>query len=236
MTKLINKNSIILVVLILIACGKSYAQDEPFIVDCPKGINVTKKMFSIAEREVTIGTVFTELIRNHCVSVGFEYSSTNLSRTEFEFRVSPTFNGYPKATKGKSTIVGNFSKIEFLLNMMVSEMPGYKWEINDETVNFVPIKDRDAEIQELLNFKINKFHIEKDADSSTLREKLKSAVKSKTDVVFNPQIISDSRDYKMREELNLSDITLKELLNKISKMKLGGWVIRRTDKNIEILI
>ena len=145
-------------------------------------------------------------------------------------------------------------KVSEVFDKIVGQMTNYKWEVNDSVVNIFPIRGRDERFKELLETKIEKFELgkfkvmTKDADESS-QESLKSKTvrdityslmvlkefrgwMSKNKLYFNPartgsSILLDAQyGRSVDSEMNFANVSFRELLNKITKIKKGGWILR----------
>ncbi len=116
-------------------------------------------------------------------------------------------------------------------------MKNYKWEVNDGVINFVPIKDRDSRYERLLNLRISSFTVRKTASMRSVRLKLMNLPEIKNFLNSNNLstsgnrggILSTTINREVGYELSFSNLTVKELLNKIAKTKGGGWILKKHD-------
>jgi hypothetical protein len=121
-------------------------------------------------------------------------------------------------------------------------MPNYKWEINDETVNIVPIKGRDSRFEKLLNTKIKNYLLVKSTGepSGNYIIAIRKAIYllpefSGTREVLGLSILERRFDtdgfslmLDLKEDLSFTNLTFRELLNGITKSKKGGWILKIT--------
>ena len=143
------------------------------------------------------------------------------------------------AEKHPITINAENERLEEVFNRIVPQMENYKWEINDGVINIFPAKGRDERFAKLLGLHIEKFAL---AEGKTVMD-------ITDNIVLLPQFSSfltenklffisfryretSSNDRKARygrvlgEKLEFSNLTLRELLNKCTKIKRGGWTLR----------
>jgi hypothetical protein len=140
------------------------------------------------------------------------------------------------------TVNAEDEKLEDVLNSIVGQMNNYKWEINDGVVNIFPIKGRDERYKRLLDVNIKNYNLEIENHNS----KTGMAIFEIRNRIFElPEVIEflnenkfyysdyresiDNHDRKLFVEVNFSNLTFKELLNKITKIKRGGWILKTND-------
>ena len=122
--------------------------------------------------------------------------------------------------------------LEDVLNMLVQQVPDYKWEIRDGVVNFVPVS-KDEFLQKFLNTHVKQFTARKGASKFEIRDaifglaevqgllKTSKVIISKFDYWTYPSI------YSKEVDLNVSDTDVRGILNKVvrdSEHKL--WVLQ----------
>ena len=129
-----------------------------------------------------------------------------------------------------------------VLNIIVGQMKNYKWEINDGVVNIFPSLGRDEKFEKLLELKINNFNLEL-ADRPLPNGKPIFLIRTK---IFElPEITKfleennlrfgryresvDNLRRKLKNEVNFSNLTFRQLLNKTTKIKRGGWILKEND-------
>jgi hypothetical protein len=145
-------------------------------------------------------------------------------------------------------------KLSEVFDTIVSQMTNYKWEVNDGVVNIFPIRGRDERFKELLETGIQKFELRKfklktnDGDESS-EESLKT--KTVRDITYSIMVLKEFGGWLKRNKLdfnparsgssillnaqygravdsgmNFSNVSFRELLNKITKTKRGGWILK----------
>lgn len=135
------------------------------------------------------------------------------------------------------------SRLEDVLNNIVGQMQNYKWEINDDVVDIYPIKGRDEKFERILDLNIRHFELE----TKNSNPQIKKPIFLIRNQIFKlPELTSfldenkfyynklyreslDNLDRKIPNELSFSNLTFRELLNKITKIKRGGWILKRSD-------
>lgn len=211
------------------------------------------KRITIKMKHESLGKVFSQLINDYDVAIGFEESildtqcddydfDTNLlpvrekrlisndNKTQIFVKVEQVF----KIEQHWITINIENGSLEEVLNIIVGQMENYKWDINNDVVNIFPIRGRDQRYEKLLRSNIKNFTLGKDETIAFVRVKI-FALPEFTKFLNENNIYSSSNrsgmlnslDRKILTEVNLSNITLRELLNKITKIKRGGWILKR---------
>lgn len=134
------------------------------------------------------------------------------------------------------------SKLEGVLNAIVGQMKNYKWEINDDVVNIFPIRGRDEKFADLLALNIQNFDLgigkprPKGNPIFLIRNRifeLPEVVKFLDDKkILHSKLYRESLDNlerKIPDVLNFSNLKFRDLLNKITKIKRGGWILKKRD-------
>ena len=221
-----------------------------------KEINLKYKRITIKMEKQPLGLVFRYLMENYDIPIGFEqsvldrnqidyYFDTNLpavathkqQNTDGSIKMTTTSETAFKAKLHPITLDFENGKFKDIFDQIVQQMENYKWEINDGVVNIFPIKGRDERFEKLLELKINKFTFEK---GNTVQD-------ITTNIVLLPEFqnfmkesnfyFSDFREgtnfvikaqygRTIDEGMNFSNLTFKELLNKVTKIKKGGWILK----------
>lgn len=210
-----------------------------------------EKKVELKDKRITIQIVnkplfdaFIKLIYLYDVPIGFEESTLDKVHDDyfFETNVPPEEQkknftnepvlGYSDIKNHLLTLNFKDARLEDVLNSIVKQMKNYVWEINNDVVNIYPIKGRDPRFEKLLNLRIREFAVPKGSEvgliqplivlnlpelKAFLSENNLYAESDRTDVWF--------LERPLPVELKFSDLTFKELLNGITKVKRGGWVL-----------
>jgi hypothetical protein len=129
--------------------------------------------------------------------------------------------------------------VENVLNQIVMQMQYYKWEINDGVVNITPIIGEDTRYKELLNVKLKHYslsapNIANFIKVESIRESLynlpefRTALRTNNLFFSGQRILSPNLNRNLTVSYDFSNLTFKELLNRITKVKRGGWILRRS--------
>lgn len=223
-----------------------------------------EKRITIQRENESLGTIFRDLIEKYDVPIGFEESSLDAKHSDYLFEVNlpvtgnEGFKSYSctradtgmvcpqrnfKAKDIKFTLNVENESLETVLNLIVSKMNNYKWEIIDEVVNIIPIAGRDPILEEFLNVKIKNFSVVQSSagngDGKRTISEIRLSILNTPElfdfrrghnlVVSSTRYMSPNLTWSIPQEMNFSNLTLIELLNKITKIKRGGWAIRMSD-------
>jgi hypothetical protein len=216
-------------------------------------VGLKDKRITVNMENKPLGYIFHRLVVNYDVPIGFERSETDRGNSDFDFttivpssekvfknrdknatitvKILPVF----KAKKHFFTIKAVDKSLEDVLNIIVQQMEGYRWEINNDVVNIFPIVGRDRNYEKLLKMKIAKFNLGEREITGLIRNKL-FALPEFSDFLnennLNVDTTSSTADPDnlfrfVPNGISFSNITFKELLNKITKIKRGGWILKQ---------
>jgi hypothetical protein len=181
-------------------------------------------------------------LMNRCdIAFGLEYSRLDAGHYDYEFEPN-LYHPFPHHLRdeppiaspvGTHPIILDFdnARLEDVVDSLVKQMKNYQWHIDDGVVNIFPAEGRDDRIVKLLALAIPKFSIKKPLFVASIRSKL-----MKLPELENPLtdtrifVIKGEGDFVLSElskEIELTDVTLKQLLNRATRIKRGGWVIRQ---------
>ena len=133
-------------------------------------------------------------------------------------------------------------KLRDVLDSIIKQRPNYKWEITDGVINFIPVKNRNPFIEKLFNTRIKSvslksytFDSEIDRQLEVIPEVAELLKLNNTTVndIYEISIIVGATYPKIEVNLDLSDVTFRELLNNIAK-KSGAnfWLVHlKTSEN-----
>jgi hypothetical protein len=227
-----NKKIIFLALFICLCFSSAIGQETP--------TDLKDKKITIKGKDKPLWAVFYRLMAAYDVPIGMEASTLDKGTSDFMFNPNLPYIGQEFSTRdGYYAVKNNLLTLEFenarletVLDEIVRQMKNYKWEINDGVVNIVPTKGRDARYEKLLELRIGNFSFQKDFNVAQIRN----------DVLDLPEVqkfLSDNKIFstKLRPytgnvsrslpiEMKFSDLTFRELLNKITKIKRGGWLLR----------
>jgi hypothetical protein len=216
--------------------------------------NLADERITIKMVKRPLGEVFKFLMQNYDVLIGFERSNLDIGKPDyyFETNLSTTVASESTVQDGlkvkisaehvflapnhRITVIAENKQLKKVFDTIVRQMRYYDWEINDGVVNIFPKEGRDLRFKELLETKINSFKFEKGETIWQLTTKIKEMPEIRAFLDDNKLYFSGKRSGLVEiletqygktidAEMNFSSMTFKELLNKITKIKRGGWAI-----------
>ncbi len=212
----------------------------------------TKRITLKLER-ASFGDVVRELNLKYDVMIGFEESLLDVHHNDYDFDTNVRFSNHwrPnfKVKENWITIDVQDEPLESILNLIVGQMRHYQWSINDDVVNIYPTKGRNPIYKNLLELAIADFTIRKDNPILGLRMNVFALPEVEEFLEANSLRTSPYRRDRgallrpLPYKISLQDVTLRELLNGVARIKQGGWILKRnklqraeseTDEYIEI--
>lgn len=202
-----------------------------------------------------LGKVFEKLINQYDIAIGFEESLLDKEHDDYKFEpnIPPQLakrndvadeSASPKILASISvewnfnvtdhliTVEAENQELRSVLDNIVGQMKYYQWEIMDGVVNIFPSQARDPHIEHLLELQIESFSLWKDAPLWVIRPRIIEMPEVQTYLNENKLMILRSRlgpKYLNRDigvELKIENVGMRDLLNKITKEKRGGWIIK----------
>lgn len=219
-----------------------------------------QKTVDLMDRKVTLHMtnkplfdVLKRLIYDYDVAIGFEESLLDKGHNDYHFEVNIPYDevNIPRSDGSKRLLSGfrpyienhlisvNYENAELkeVFNDIVKQMKNYDWEINEGVVNIYPINGRSPKFEKLLDLRIREFVVSKGAEVGIIQPLIVlQSLEFRTFLAENKLYAESDRlapwyiERPLPSELRFSNLTLKELLNAITKNKRGGWILR-TDKN-----
>lgn len=219
-------------------------------------VDLKDKRITIRMEAQPLGEVFEYLMKNYDITIGFEESTLDRGRSDYIFHTNvpgkpvhkmQSADGSIKFTTTSKrvfraelhpiTLYIEDGSVEEVFNEVVRQMENYKWEINDDVVNIFPVKGRDKRFEELMGTGVKRFTFEEGKKVEDIT----------TNIMLLPEFGSFMRKHKLRftgvrvgvnfvleaqygrvvdEGMDFSDLTFRHLLNRITKVKRGGWRLR----------
>lgn len=224
-------------------CGQ---EREPDLRD----LRITIKM-----ENQPLGAIFRYLMENYDIPIGFEQSTldrnhsdyrldTNLparprhtSRNAQGIEFTTTYEGFGKAEIHSITVDVKNGGVDEVFNQIVEQMGNYKWEINDGVINIFPTLTRDERFEKLLDLKIKRFALEKGKTVKDITATIKALPEFKVFMEKKQLHFSGARigmnfvikaqyGRMLDKEMDFSDLSFRDLLNKITKVKRGAWALK----------
>ena len=153
------------------------------------------------------------------------YSVTTTTERAFKAKLHPI------------TVTAENASLEEVFNQIVNQMENYKWEINDGVVNIFPIKGRDERFKQLLGLNIQRFTLERGKTIEDITTSIQSMhdflrFMGKNKLIFFG--VRTGANFALKAQygrtidagMDFSNLAFRDLLNKITKIKRGGWVLK----------
>lgn len=227
---------IVLNLLIVLGIGMSngFAQEN--------SNDLKDKKITLKLKDKPLSTVFLHLMVKYDVPIGMEGSTLENENADYVFNTNLPYR-IPGSTLVDSpyviknhllTVDVENASLETVMNEIVKQMKNYKWEINDEVVNIIPTIGRDKRYEKLLALNIDNFSFRKNFPIGQIRNDLLDLPEIKKFLSENKILSTKQRAFignvsrLLPAEMNYSNLTLRELLNKITKIKRGGWLLRQS--------
>jgi len=214
------------------------------------------KQITIKMENQPLGVVFRYLMENYDIPIGFEQSVLDRGHSDYAFQTNLPSSAQHVMKSADSNIQLDIraqrafdarthpitvnikdGSVEEVFTQIVKQMENYKWEINDDVVNIYPANGRDKRFEELMGTSVKWFTLEKD----------KKIYDITTNIMLLPEFRNFIRKYKFRFTgvrvgttflvdaqygrvldvgMDFSDLTFRDLLNRIIKVKRGGWILK----------
>lgn len=220
------------------------------------------KRITIRLNQKPLYTIFYQLIQRYDIAIGFEESALDRHHRDYYFgtNVAPS---EVRELEGRKEPLGPYSSQENLLTVdfkdvrlkevldeIVKQMRFYDWEIVDDVVNIYPIEGRDKRLEKLLNTKIERLELGAGNQVQLIQGQIMMALPEFEEFLTENGIDCDTaRPYSSFDErlmldgMAFSNVKFKQLLNSITRLKRGGWILQikrqKTKPNkefVEILI
>jgi len=205
-------------------------------------IPLAEKIITIHAEKKCFGEIFAYLMIKYDVAFGFEESTLDRDNDDYSLLPNLPFkddNGVSSYMFGGAkrlfTVHYDNGRLENILNDLVSQAPNYTWEISDDVVNIYPIRGRDSSFRSLLNSNVGSFYLKKGKPVGLIRTELLALPEFGTFLKENGLFSSPLRgdlnfiNRPLPSDLIFSNLTFRELLNKIAKSKRGGWILKQSD-------
>jgi hypothetical protein len=232
--KTMDKKIILLALLICLCFSGSFGQDN--------SVDLKAKKITLKLKDKPLWLVFQHLMVKYDVPIGLEGSTLDNGNADYAFNTNlPYINPNSKIIDGNYVIKNNLlnidvenASLETVLDEIVRQMKNYKWEINDDVVNIIPTKGRDERNEKLLALNISSFSFQKNFSIGQIRNNILDLPEIQT-FLSEQKIFSTkwrafvaSATRRLPVEMKFSNLTLRDLLNKITKIKRGGWLLRQS--------
>jgi len=183
------------------------------------------------------------------VPIGFEESALDSDHNDFYFqpnipRFKPeSFIDEPEQYRITETdhhlISLRFENAPLadVMKAIVSQMSNYDWRVMDGVINIFPTKGRNLKFERLLDVRISSFRLVKGDDVTWIQPRvlfetpeIQSFLKSHDLNAESDRFVPWYTERPLPTGADFSNLTFRELLNGITKIKGGGWLLR-SDKS-----
>lgn len=225
---------------------------------------LNEKRITIQMANKPLFTVFARLTLKYDIAIGFEESALDSSHSDYFFETNvPSKELRPQFARDKEFVsedpeVRNHlisvdfidAPLEEVINDIVRQMQHYAWNIKDDVVNIYPIRGRDATLRKLLELRIKEFSAMEGIQVSLLPVLLWRLPEFESFIADHHLRVMRERSHALwflttplSAQVKLTDLTFGDLLNAVTRIKRGGWILRynkdyrNEEKNIiEILL
>lgn len=210
-----------------------------------------------------LGLVFRELMSKHNLNIGFEQSTRDQGKNYFDFDTNMPLEGIfsrqsPDASVSVQVSVRhNFNagsypvslnlvnaSIEDVFNAIVPQMKNYGWEMRDGVINIFPVSERDKRLAALLDLKIRHFQLREGSMVADIIPALLDLPEFQqfrriNRITFSPiregseTLIGMQYGRRIDGAMQFENITFRDLLNRITRIKRGGWILKIQGKTNE---
>jgi hypothetical protein len=243
-------------ILIASAILSVFHVGTPALVSGQHAVDLNKVTVTIRAEKQPLGAVLRYLMERYDLCIGYEQSMIDRNKSDYDFHTNlpkrepslthaiegditatTTSEKVFKAPLHPITISFDRATMNEVLDEIVRQMDNYKWEYSNGVVNITPIKGRDSRFEKLLSLKVNNFKLEtgrKVEDITTNITLLPEFRKFVTDNNFQLLPVREGFNFvieaqygkPIEAEMNFSDITFRDLLNRITRSKRGGWILK----------
>lgn len=134
------------------------------------------------------------------------------------------------------------ARLEDVLNEIVGQETGYRWELRDGVINIMPITSRDDFVEKLLNTEVRRFDQPKKLGKFQIRDAIvelpevvallrrNGITASHYGYFYSPSNVNESTD------LSISGTDVRGILNRvIRETEHNMWIVSRSGKNLNSL-
>jgi hypothetical protein len=192
---------------------------------------------SITMKEEAFGTVLGYLANRYDLSFGVELAPGDGETHNFQFAINrrTAEAGFLfTETRTRFSLDLKDAGLAEVMDAIVGQMQGYRWEISEDVVNIIPAECRDERLLRLMELRIDYFAMEKKGD--LLVGKILDRILDLPEVkafekANNLRIHRGDFDALFRPlgQLRLSKVSFRQLLNKAAVAKKGNWRIAITN-------
>jgi hypothetical protein len=212
-----------------------------------KDTDVRQKRVTIQMSDRPLYTVFSRLVQKYDVAIGFEESVLDRKHRHYYFETNIAIDHgrgddasdkemFPPMPRFKEHLISvNFveAKLEDVMDKIVDQMVNYDWKVDAGVINIFPKRGRDPRIAKLLEIKVSDFGVGSGSDINAIHAQLmlhlpefKSFLADNDLEAETGRVGSVLTDRILPDGLRFSNLTFRQLLNAITRVKRGGWMIQ----------
>ena len=217
---------------------------------------------SIKADRQPLGIIFRELMQKYQIDVGFEQSMLDNRKWYFSFDTNMPMEATHSQNKNSGVKIEITAQSAFkagpypisrnienksvkdLFNAIVPQMGNYNWKMRDGVVNIYPVRGRDPRFKELLDRKVKRFYLPAGSKVEDIITTLLALPEFRDfrrshNFTFSPiregvnVLIEAQYGRLIGPSIDLTNIRFRDLLNKITKIKKGGWILKLRGKTRE---
>jgi hypothetical protein len=214
--------------------------------------DLTEKRITIQITNKPVYDVFVKLMNEYDIPIGFEESTLDREHDDYFFQTlmppqdrkddfadepQTKSSGLPAKNHLISLDLKNV-RLELVLDETVKQMKNYEWVINDGVVNIFPIEGRNPKFEKLLDINIQGFGMSKSDRYSSIQPlivlnlpEFRAFLAENNLYAESDRYIPSYSDLTLPAEIQLTNVTFKQLLNRITKLKRGAWILRANKHN-----
>ena len=213
-----------------------------------------------ADRE-PLGKIFRRLMGEHGIDIGFEQSTLDNNKWYFSFDTNMPFSATHSSQKNGVTVdttaesafnAGPYpisiniqnGTVREVFDTIIRQMDHYTWESRDGVINIFPTKGRDPRFESLLDVNIADFRLPKGSKVEDITMTLLNLPEFRqfqrsNRISFFPVrdgvtvLIKAQYGRTIDEPMEFKNIRFHDLLNRITRIKKGGWILRMRGKTRE---
>ncbi len=255
MKKICKFNVLTVAMFILISSLSTFGQE--YLGD------LRNKLITIEMENQPLGSVFRYLIGECDVPIGLEKSNLDRDHNEYYFesnfpsvgrkqlfsadgtvKISVIASDMFEGEDHLITVKEKNANLSAIMDTIVGQMENYEWEINNGVVNIFPKRGRDIRFEKLLRSDVREFSFDKGQAIMTITKSLLQLPEFRTfleenDFTFkgirygSRMIVEAKYGRRLNSSMHFSNLTFRELLNKITRIKGGGWILMVTKHQVD---
>lgn len=213
------------------------------------------KRITISMKKKPLYDIFNQLIYDYDIAIGFEQSNLDDVNDYYIFQTNVPYDNRTHRTPEDKPLVAIGSRLDVgdhlltveyrdaplteVMNDIVAQMKNYTWRIDHEVINIYPLKGREPKFVKLMDMKVDKVVIPKETEVGLLQPfitiqlpEFQAFLKENDMYPIYWQLANRSLERRLPDELSLKEGTFRDLINGITKVKRGGWILKRGDPKV----